>query len=39
VLQDQRTLDGKIEKKRQDLERYEKRLRSLQTVRVSRSSA
>ena len=33
LLQDQRTLDGKIEKKRQDLERYEKRLRSLQTVR------
>jgi clusterin-associated protein 1 len=32
LLQDQRTLDGKIEKKRQDLERYEKRLRSLQTV-------
>ena len=34
LLQDQRTLDGKIEKKRQDLERYEKRLRSLQTVRA-----
>ena len=32
LLLDQRTLDGKIEKKRQDLERYEKRLRSLQTV-------
>jgi clusterin-associated protein 1 len=32
LLQDQRTLDSKIEKKRQDLERYEKRLRSLQTV-------